>query len=63
MLLTLLFFALNAAATAVTVYLGLEFYGYGYLAASFLTLLAGILVLDYKLKNLEYITFVMQPVH
>ena len=63
MLLTLLFFVLNAAATVATVYLGLEFYGYGYMAASFLTLLAGVLVLDYKLKNLEYITFVTQPVH
>jgi len=63
MWLTLAFFALNTAGAYLTVHRGISFYGYGYFAACFLCLLAGILVLDYKIRNLEYITFVMQPVY
>ena len=63
MWLTLMFLVLNTIFTYVSVGLGIAYYGYGYFAACFLTLIAGVLVLDHKIKNLEYITFVMQPVH
>jgi polysaccharide biosynthesis protein PelG len=60
---TVLFCLLNALGTYYTIGLGVAFYGYGYFAACFLTLLLGLFVMDYKFKNLEYITFVMQPSH
>jgi len=63
MWLTLMFFVLNVIFTYASVELGIAYYGYGYFAACFVTLIAGVFVLDYKIKNLEYITFVMQPVH
>ena len=61
-LLTALFLVLNFGATYLTVGWGLAFYGYGYLFACFVTLLVGVAILDHRLRNLEYITFVTQPV-
>ena len=63
MWLTLAFLVLNGLGAYLTMSWGISFYGYGYFAAAFLVLLVGIFVLDYKIRNLEYITFVMQPVH
>lgn len=59
---TALFLVLNVIGTFYALELGLPYFGYGYLAACFVSLLAGALILDYKIRNLEYITFVTQPV-
>ena len=63
LVLTAMFFLLNLVFALFTLSLGISFYGYGYFMASFLVLLTGIAVMDYKIRNLEYITFVTQPVH
>lgn len=60
--LTLLFFACNAAGTAATYFIGLPAYGFGYAGASFISLFFGFLVLDDRLKNLDYLTFMKQPI-
>ena len=60
--LTILFFALNFLGAYLSIGQGIAFYGYGYLGACFVTLLVGLFILDHKMNNLEYITFVMQPV-
>ena len=59
---TVLFLVGNFAFTWLSLSGGLAWYGYGYLAACFVTLLAGVIILDHRIRNLEYITFVMQPV-
>lgn len=61
--LTLAYLLLNGVASYLTMSWGIPYYGYGYFAACFVTLIAGVAVLDYKIRNLEYITFVMQPVN
>lgn len=62
LMITALFFVLNTVGTIYTMDLGLPYYGYGYLGACFVSLLVGALVLDYKIRNLEFITFVTQPI-
>lgn len=59
---TLLFFILNGLLTALSLKLGMAFYGYGYFSACLITLMAGLFIMDYKIRNLEYITFIHQPV-
>ena len=63
LVLTLIFFLLNLIGTYVTIHLGMAYYGYGYFIACFASLLTGIVVMDYKMRNLEYLTFVMQPLY
>ena len=61
MLLSLLFLVSNALFSWYTVdkpYL----FGWGYLASTALTLVASVIVLRLRLANLEYVTFVQQPV-
>ena len=58
--LTGLFVALNAVFTAVTLWLGPEFYGYGIAAALTLTIMIGFRFLDRVLESLEYKTFMLQ---
>jgi polysaccharide biosynthesis protein PelG len=62
LILNLMFFVLNGCLTWITILLGPLYYGYGYLAACFITLLTGVIVFDYKIRNLEYLTFMKQPV-
>lgn len=62
MAVTLLFLATNLIFTWLSLDGGLAWYGYGYLASCLVTLLAGVLILDNRVTNLEYITFVTQPV-
>ncbi|PKK89653.1 MAG: hypothetical protein CVV64_13325 [Candidatus Wallbacteria bacterium HGW-Wallbacteria-1] len=61
-LLTCTFLILNALLTYLTLNLGVAWYGYGYFAAALITLAGGILMLDRKIRKLEYLTFVGQPV-
>ncbi|MCD6459659.1 exopolysaccharide Pel transporter PelG [bacterium] len=63
LLLTLLFLVLNVAATYASIELGFRSFGYGFFTASFLSLTVGYFVLNYKINNLEFLTFASQPVH
>lgn len=60
--LTFIFFAGNLLGTAATYFIGLPAYGFGYAGASFVALLAGFLILDDRLKDLDYLTFMKQPI-
>ena len=62
LVITFLFLVLNTAFTLYGLSLGLSYFGYGYFAAGFVSLVVGAVVMDHKIRNLEYITFVMQPV-
>ena len=59
---TLTFFLCNTLFTLTTLRIGLPAYGFGFTAACFVALFSGFLVLDHKLKNLSYWTFMCQPV-
>lgn len=59
---TLIFLVLNAVLAKVSLYIGLPAYGFGYTIASFISLLAGFLLLDWRLRRLNYWTFMRQPV-
>lgn len=54
------FVLLNGAFTAVTLYLGPKFYGYGFALALMIVIMAALWVLDRKLDSLEYDTFMLQ---
>ncbi|MFQ5769034.1 MAG: exopolysaccharide Pel transporter PelG [bacterium] len=58
---TTVFLALNILLTVLTLKLGYEFYGYGYLFACLLALIIGYHLLDKHINDLEYHTFVSQP--
>ncbi|MBF0431179.1 MAG: exopolysaccharide Pel transporter PelG [Fibrobacteria bacterium] len=59
---TLTFFLTNMVFTWITVQLGYAFYGYGYMFSCLVTLVVGFILFANKLKDLEYITFMKQPV-
>jgi len=59
---SLLFLTSNAAFTLITLRLGPAFYGFGYLGACLITLVAGLLIFRNRIRNLEYLTFMRQPV-
>ena len=50
----------NTLLTGVSLHLGAEWFGYGFALAMLLTVLSGIWVLNRKLENLEYQTFMLQ---
>ncbi len=54
------FFALNLAFTALTLYLGPLWYGYGFAAALLLVCVGGLIALDRVFERLEYETFMLQ---
>ena len=58
--LTALFLILNLGFTAVTLKMGAPFFGYGFAAALLVTVLVALLMLEDKLKLLEYETFMLQ---
>jgi uncharacterized membrane protein len=53
------FLALNSIGTAVTILLGQQTYGYGYLVASAISGLAALFVLEKTMQDLAYLTFVV----
>lgn len=53
---------LNAVFTVITLFLGKSWHGVGYSSACLVTAVIAFFVLVYHLKNLEYITFINQPV-
>jgi uncharacterized membrane protein len=60
--LSILFALLNGLLTLWTIKAGFAFYGYGYAAACFVPLLVGVFLLDRRILNLEFFTFVKQPI-
>ena len=59
-LLTALFVIFNGIFTAITLYLGPKFYGYGLAAALLLCIMLGFRLLDKVFDELEYNTFMLQ---
>ncbi|MCH9742027.1 MAG: exopolysaccharide Pel transporter PelG, partial [Proteobacteria bacterium] len=60
MWLMVLFVATNFLFTWLSFYLGVAFFGYGIAASLIVTLFVGLLVINYKLSQLEFDTFMMQ---
>jgi uncharacterized membrane protein len=58
--LTAMLVVLNLGLSAVTVQLGVLYYGYGVALAMMFTVLAAMMVLETKLRTLEFETFMMQ---
>lgn len=57
-----MFLVTNTLFTIGTLYLGENFYGFGFFAAAFITLIAAIIRLWIFLRNIDYYTFCSQPV-
>ncbi|OGQ68098.1 MAG: hypothetical protein A3F89_01250 [Deltaproteobacteria bacterium RIFCSPLOWO2_12_FULL_50_11] len=60
---SIIFFLLNGILTLLSIKIGLAAYGYGYTGACFLSLIFAYLLLDSRLKDLEYWTFMTQPIY
>lgn len=58
--LTALFLILNVGLSALTLKLGAPFFGYGFALALLATVLVALVMLEDKLKRLEYETFMLQ---
>lgn len=61
-MLTLVYVVSNFVFTWISIQLGLPAFGYGYTTSCFVSVLFGFLIMDRKLKNLEYWTFMKQPI-
>jgi uncharacterized membrane protein len=55
------FLATNISFTLVTTNLGPAWLGWGYTFSTFVSLLAGVIIFANRIKNLEYLTFMRQP--
>ncbi len=62
MFIALQFLFTNATFTYITIQLGFQFYGYGYMLSCLFTLIIGFILFTKKINNLEYLTFMQQPV-
>jgi len=58
----LIFLLTNGLLTLVTLFIGYQSFGFGYTVASFITVFFSFLLLNHKLKNLDYWTFMAQPI-
>jgi uncharacterized membrane protein len=61
LLLVSVFLVANGLLTALTLWLGPEFFGYGYAGSLLVVCVLGLLVLDRVFERLEYETFMLQP--
>ena len=50
----------NAAFSAISIYMGAAWFGYGFALAMLVTVLAGIWILNRRLESLEFETFMLQ---
>jgi len=57
-----IFCATNAILTYISIPFGHEAYGFGFAGSCFIALLMSFIILDQKLKNLDYWTFMRQPI-
>jgi uncharacterized membrane protein len=62
MALAIIFLVSNTVLTLVSLELGSWAYGFGYTLSCMLTLLVGVVIFHNRIKNLEYLTFMRQPV-
>lgn len=60
LLLTALLPLSNVILTAISLHMGAEWFGYGFTLAMLVTVLVGLWILNHKLENLEYQTFMLQ---
>ena len=58
--LSLLFLGLNALGTWITLQMGFAYYGYGFTYASLISLICGAAVLEWGMKNMEFLIFAKQ---
>ncbi|MBI4374467.1 MAG: exopolysaccharide Pel transporter PelG [Deltaproteobacteria bacterium] len=56
------FLVSNLLLTTITLRIGLPAYGFGYTGSCFLSLIVGFFLLDQRVKNLHYWTFMKQPI-
>lgn len=52
----------NVIFTGLTVFLGRDYYGFGFMVAAFLSLIVGLMRLNFLLKNIYYFIFCYQPI-
>jgi len=62
LIMTLLFLVTNAIFTLISLHIGFIAFGFGYAAACFVTVIVSFMILNYKLKRLEFLTFMKQPI-
>ena len=60
-LLSAVFLVINLSASWLSIILGPQYFGLGFATATALTSLIGLCLLNRKLNNLEYETFMLQP--
>jgi uncharacterized membrane protein len=63
LIITGVFLLCNTTFTILTIVSGYAFYGYGFLYASIISLLLAFILLDNRLRHLEFLTFVRQPLN
>lgn len=56
-----LFLLSNTILTLITVYFGVNFYGFGFFLSAFISMMYALRKLVYYIENLEYFTFCSQP--
>ncbi len=57
-----LFLLSNVGLSSLTVSMGIQYYGYGYTYACFISLMLAFYLLNLCIRDLEYTTFVKQPI-
>jgi uncharacterized membrane protein len=62
LLVSIVFVVANAGLSALSIVLGMAFYGYGYTYACLIALMVAFHQLHVNVRDLEYITFAKQPV-
>ncbi|WP_419658430.1 conserved uncharacterized membrane protein [Desulfosarcina variabilis str. Montpellier] len=62
LLVSVVFVVANAGLSALSIVLGMSFYGYGYTYACLIALMVAFHQLHVNVRDLEYITFAQQPV-
>lgn len=63
LIISTVFFCTNVGFTLLTIRGGYAYYGYGFLYASMISLFVALVILDNRLRNLEYLTFTRQPLN
>jgi uncharacterized membrane protein len=58
--LTMMLPATNVVLTAISLFLGPAWFGYGFALSMLITVLTGVWILNRKLEHLEYQTFMLQ---
>jgi polysaccharide biosynthesis protein PelG len=61
LIVTAVFLATNLGFAVPTILLGHQFYGYGFLASSIISVVTSFILLAERFKKLEYLTFMRQP--